>query len=1339
MSDYFSEYTSFIGGKGLPSPADTPYETPGFLKTRRSSRATTAGSRSREPSSSPPPLPPDAVDYNEKSRDGRYSALDPRRFTPTLHASFVSEILSLRRELESKNNLVDNLENELATTKNDNEGLSQQLTASTKAGRLAKQQVHQMEAGTLEALDAMARERDAAKITSQDLRSKLEAAQNNTRLQDQDAERTQSIWEREKETWDNERRQLERRVHVTETRLRTFVEEMTARQAANESQNGFHDEAGESNTFNDSGIGLDSELGAASPKKQYHVRNASSMSYRSRNGGRASGRRSIETPEPWTMGNGHSLADELGIDEEDEYDMDEFEHGDESLEYPERVRRNVESRQEDGDPENKAKRVLGLTDEIAQPSHRRDNSAGFIMAPVQPPPEVPREAASVGVSKVTYVDTGYQPSPPPSPPKVRITPAAGVNSVPIDNDQSQTQHAMAVAARVAASPISPPETPIIDSMPWSDRKRRSLFKAVYSDVATQTEVADTVQPKAETNKRDSLRIPVLVPSIAIHPPSSRPSSPRPYALPPGTRNASTQASLAGNGKDASVQTEEIRIDKRRQIKLPPHLLPSYLDETLVYPEPPAQFDVAPTQMKQREVSLPPPPILTNFKAAVTAMPTPPVQSPVDATSPVYTRHGSNKSLSSMPLKAIPLPKPVLAPSAAFAEAPSTKSEGPLNRSSQFGVSQNNATSRQLAAMDVDSDYSDYEDAEMGDVATSMPRNNKAPVARFDFPASIFGNMPQSPMHRPGTADSYDAAPAPSIASSAAGSFRGPPNRRAPPPPKLNSYNKHRSRSPSFNSIASSSFSTQSAIPPYPIPMRSSSRVMPPVFNNGRRSPTPDNNIVRGHRNMRGAHQKLAAHQRQGSLRKVQSATAMRGGHGSRMSPKKSSPQKPRRRLRSPSLTPVQSMAFESPASPRQTKFPIPELPTPLQQTLTFDWGNCPSTSSKPPGTAGSSLPPSDETQLIDAIAATMVGEWMWKYIRKRKSFGVEAAADDFAAQAGDNQGIPSGSHGTRHKRWVWLSPYERTIMWGSKQPTSGQALLGKKGRKLTIQAVLDVKDETPLGRKPELTSAFERSILILTPARALKFTAVDAKRHALWMSALTFLAEADRNQTELLPLPLIPPMPNPADRPKRDASPSMGRAAIRDSVMISKSKHPSLLRTTSAQQNSSFPPSLASPPPVPDQGADFPSIPRLYSSTTRHQRKRSNTAPRLAPPFATNFRSFSSSAVPSTAMSNTSSRPGGNNSLPSSKPSAESSRPSVVDTTVRMEAFVDPALRNGVLYVPPPPAAGEMAAAGLAGGKGGSMSPRRRRQESNVSNTTVDRKRAGYIFDEEGLDPFKGF
>lgn len=78
---------------------------------------------------------------------------------------------------------------------------------------------------------------------------------------------------------------------------------------------------------------------------------------------------------------------------------------------------------------------------------------------------------------------------------------------------------------------------------------------------------------------------------------------------------------------------------------------------------------------------------------------------------------------------------------------------------------------------------------------------------------------------------------------------------------------------------------------------------------------------------------------------------------------------------------------------------------------------------------------SQTSSIVDAIAHTMVGEWMLKYVRRRRSFGVP-----------ENTGRDDSSN-DRHKRWVWLAPYERAILWSSKQPSSGSALMGKTGRK----------------------------------------------------------------------------------------------------------------------------------------------------------------------------------------------------------------------------------------------------------------------------------------------------
>ena len=294
--------------------------------------------------------------------------------------------------------------------------------------------------------------------------------------------------------------------------------------------------------------------------------------------------------------------------------------------------------------------------------------------------------------------------------------------------------------------------------------------------------------------------------------------------------------------------------------------------------------------------------------------------------------------------------------------------------------------------------------------------------------------------------------------------------------------------------------------------------------------------------------------------------------------------------------------------------------------------------------------------------------------------------------------------------------------------------------------MLDVQDDTSLPKNPELKSAFHRSILILTPARALKFTAVSQDRHELWMTALSFLAQSGRLPSQIPPPPSqVPPMPALPRPPvpdaapiKRHRSPAFGRATVRDSIRLAQGKRPEMPK---------LPPRVDSDPTRAmmdlegasnNDSADFPSVPRLYITTSRHQRKRSNTSPRL-PTTLNGFRSFSSSAIPSTASSAGLHAAAGSTGSSYFRPSASSksgsrrdsigspSQPNFFEAvgTVRMEAFVDPNVRDGVLYVPAPPPP--------------NPGTRRKRGDSNFSQTTADRRRNGYVFDEFDVDPFKNF
>src|SRR6187402_4006496 len=96
------------------------------------------------------------------------SILDPRRFTPTLHANLVSEILALRRDQEEKTRTIESLETDLHNTRGETEQLDATLLATSKENRSLKRQLALLEGGTSSALSELARERDEAVDSNSD-------------------------------------------------------------------------------------------------------------------------------------------------------------------------------------------------------------------------------------------------------------------------------------------------------------------------------------------------------------------------------------------------------------------------------------------------------------------------------------------------------------------------------------------------------------------------------------------------------------------------------------------------------------------------------------------------------------------------------------------------------------------------------------------------------------------------------------------------------------------------------------------------------------------------------------------------------------------------------------------------------------------------------------------------------------------------------------------------------------------------------------------------------------------------------------------------------------------
>ncbi|KFY52197.1 hypothetical protein V496_08608, partial [Pseudogymnoascus sp. VKM F-4515 (FW-2607)] len=1229
-------------------PLPTPVDTPSRNSSRHSRRSRRKKSVSPVHASSPGPIPHAEMHNRRESRDvaidENISILDPRRFTPTLHANLVAEILNLRRDQEEKIRAIEGLEETLHQSKGEVEELSTTLSSNAKENRSLKRQLALLEGGTSSALGELARERDEAVESVSDIKRRLDASQKKVRAQEVDSDRIHGLWAQDKDTWDDERRKLERKVHVAEGRLKTVLDEVAAYQASHPMQESEAEEVG--------GHGSDT-----ASVRSMSMTNSVRFSLLPNNGSKL---------------NGMSLADELDFGDDDELSQ-MYQDGRES------VLSNTHGRES----------VLSTThgrESVLSTTHRRNLSRDSMMSrthkhtqsieSVRRPGSVARGRLlanqsvleklegriaegdeTLVLSKPDYVDSSTQYSPPissASNPPVLPDSAAEPQLRQVDNGQGGETEANQRRKRVRAStpvplvapnavgtmvssacqtvdePPSPPRTPTTPTVVTED-------KECMISISTQTEGEWAPVVKAPP-------VPPTIPSISIHPPTSRPATPKESLLPQYFKDVACQVSMqvAAPYSSVSVQTEEIRVDKRLNL-LPLHLQPSSISSCPPSPEPSAQ----PAGF---------------FTPGVV----PPPRNP--------RRKKSNQSIGELPSSPpVPMRSPPAPPMAAETHDsyPGNNDDGPL--STDRGIRRPPRISSLFAGFENVSsdDADDFADGDLSDsdfrTALSAPRprkslnrgkrNSTAPtsVPEDEEPVeeTVSNHVKKQARQAQGgydangeviPRDSSNVSGAKSPVMRTIRQFDKPLSLVMPParPQQTtmrraalisNGIAAHqgRSRSPSLPDIKE---------PPFPIPTRASSRKPPfsaSAPSDGSRSPTREPWSRRG--SGRG-------HHRINSIRKVRSAAALPDVGG-----------RPRRRgSRSP---PPFSPSTEAPESPQLPPMPNNEITSPFtgHRDNRSSYGY--STHRKQPSnttantfntnqSAGSSV---QATSVVDAIAQTMVGEWMFKYVRRRKSFGVTESS------ALDND----GSNGVRHKRWVWLAPYERAVMWSSKQPTSGSALMGKSGRKLTIQSVLDVKDDNAAPKG--VNNLFNRSILILTPARALKFTATSRERHYIWLTALSFLAHSSQAIPEVM-APHPPPSESGNFDILRQNGARLQKHPIRDSIRVAKGR--TILSSTqsgpttaqssihrgeysirtdtstrggggsTADHSVKDIGGLASGPDgfVPD-AADPPIVPRFTDraliSGIGHGRKRSNTGSRIPPPLS--FRGFSERGAMSTGGS----------------------------------------------------------------------------------------------------------
>jgi hypothetical protein len=131
--------------------------------------------------------------------------------------------------------------------------------------------------------------------------------------------------------------------------------------------------------------------------------------------------------------------------------------------------------------------------------------------------------------------------------------------------------------------------------------------------------------------------------------------------------------------------------------------------------------------------------------------------------------------------------------------------------------------------------------------------------------------------------------------------------------------------------------------------------------------------------------------------------------------------------------------------------------------------------------APNGMPPgATDPRMIQAITQTMIGEYLWKYTRKT---GREGLSEN------------------RHRRFFWIHPYTRTLYWSDRDPQSaGKTEL--KGKSVAIESVQEVEDGNPL--PPGL---HQKSLIVITPGRSIKFTAPTGQRHETWFNALNYLCQ----------------------------------------------------------------------------------------------------------------------------------------------------------------------------------------------------------------------------------------
>lgn len=1297
--------TDYYTDAPLPSPINTPYRTPQL--SRKSSYQ-------RDPSFAPsPPSGPGVPHHNrvsllaqDPSMDETISLLDPRRFTPTLHANLVAEILSLRRELESKAQFIDSLENDLSKARSEQETATTSIASAQREAREVKRKLAAAENDS--AVDDVVKERDDAVETIGELRRQVERLTKNRRIAEEDAERTRKLAERDAERWEEVKRGLERRAHVAEGRLKMVLEELAVASAKPQ------DEPRPDTASETEGTETGSVHMAGSDTAS--IRTISRSGYRPQSfmaGDDVAERFGVRFSH---LGFGQSLADELNFPEEESEGLED-EEAEEDLE--EEGEEELEGEQEEnegeiGEEEDEAddypseleeaegsltpmqyQRVPVATSEVAiQTEDEPPQSPVTIIDPQQQLALAEKEA-ELGrvIERILELES-----------KLELREKEVTEWERQDADRCfllrEKEEKLAHTEHILAGKEQKLEEQDMRLEELSLFVETSL-KEVTKENHMVTTGMQTAEAEAEAKRKSLPLSPPLkkyttgsCQTDPLPPPRKILSQwpPKPLPIPPvsiGTQtapcvlplvpkvpppvSAGTQTDLPPSPPPAPKPIPPLPVSAGTQTDVPPSPPPtpppvSSSTQTDLPPSPPPSPKAIPppppicavTAGTQTEpISSPPalnrtapPPPLLRVIPTIQVIPPPPTPPAIFALpfmkdSAVQTSPPISRSVSMQTDKAKVDPvtikfAPTLLPSALLSSTaplplPDTGPAPSLPRRSSKRATRKDLGLTPLAQTPdfggVVLTEEPFEELDLG--ATPPPIHKGKGKARDSFsgirPSRMSVLFPGSSLDMLGSSDDESlnlsdgeyktvlSAPKPRKRFSRNPTLSDKPNTRQSSIRKnalITSGSQAHAGASMARSPSSASGSTATIGPPFPVPTRFSSRKVTPTGSERADSPIPFHGITRS----------IGRNRRNPSLRKSRSATQL----SSAISQRERSPPPPSASTIAPE-DPYPPLPRDE-VRPRSPAFPTRSYETKFQTTkydnrhdnkydqkrdirndINFEdkYENPPQTY-RPPNTSNTgnaTVESAQQTSVVDAIAQTMVGEWMWKYVRRRRSFGVPDSPNGW-----DGKDDSAGG-GQRHKRWVWLAPYERAVMWSSRQPTNGNALLGKSGRKLPIQSVLDVKDDTPLPKGVNQGPIFNRSILILTPARALKFTAPTKERHYVWLTALSFLSHSAQEADGLLALP--PPMPFEYEQveqqvthatPTRiitehDAFPPPLRA--RDSIRLAKGKKSDVASKASGGMRKA--PSKTNVHAREDSFAEPPSVPRYPG---QHMRKRSNTGSR---------------------------------------------------------------------------------------------------------------------------------